>query len=57
MNTSGVSMLARQDETAQNPFALSRVDAAGEAAEVAEEALGQVGGPQVVTPGRGPVRS
>ena len=47
MNSSGVSLFTSQDKAAKDVLTLRRVDAAGEAAEVAaqmaEEALGQTG--------------
>jgi hypothetical protein len=53
-NSSGVSLFTRQDETTEDLFAVRRVNAARETAEVAaqvtEEALGQVGGAQAMPP-------
>ena len=50
--------LASQQEATQDPFPVSGVGATGEtaevAAEVAEEALGQVGSAQAVAPGGEP---
>ena len=52
--------LASQQEATQDPFPVSGVGATGEtaevAAEVAEEALGQVGSAQAVAPGGGPAQ-
>jgi hypothetical protein len=55
---SDLSLFARQDEAAEELFAMGRVNAAGEApevaAQVAEEALSQVRGAQAVPPARRP---
>ena len=60
MNSSGMGLLTRQDETTQDLLAVGRVEAAGEAAEVAaemaEEALGQIGGAQAMTPAGRPAQ-
>jgi hypothetical protein len=54
LNSSGVSLLARQDKAAQDLLAIRRIHATGEAAEVAaqvaKEAFGQVGGAQPLPP-------
>lgn len=58
VNSSSMGRLASQDEATKDALAMRRIDTAEEAAEVAaqmtEEALGQVGGVQAVTPARRP---
>ena len=60
VNSSGVSLFTSQDKAAKDVLTLRRVDAAREAAEVAaqmaEEALGQVGGAQPMPPARRPAQ-
>ena len=60
VNLLSLGLLAGEDKAAEHVLAMGEVDAVGEAAEIAaqmaEEALGQVGGTQAVSPTRGPTQ-